>query len=46
MNEPEQPHGVQFTDVAFKNLRRYPSSDQRRNLARIEQLAESIPNVK
>ena len=49
MNEPEQPYKVQFTDVALKNLRRYPLSDQRRILTRIEQLAthpHRMPNVK
>jgi mRNA-degrading endonuclease RelE of RelBE toxin-antitoxin system len=42
-------YGVQFTDVALKNLRRYPKKDQRLVLARIEQLAadpQAMSNVK
>jgi mRNA interferase RelE/StbE len=50
MNEPRQrPYDVQLTDAALKNLRRYPAPDQRRILARIEQLAadpQTMPNVK
>lgn len=44
-----QPYEVQFTDVALKNLRRYPVADQSRILSRIEQLAvdpHNMPNVK
>ena len=47
---PAQPaYEVQFTDVALKNLRRYPKQDQRRILERIEELAadpHSMRNVK
>jgi mRNA interferase RelE/StbE len=42
-------YDVQFTDIALKNLRRYPQNDQRRILERIEQLAAdpiNMPNVK
>ena len=44
-----QKHTVQFTDTALKNLQRYPRNDQKRILARIEQLADDpaiMPNVK
>jgi len=44
-----QPYDVQFTDVAIENLQRYPKNDQKRIVARIEQLAAdplSMPNVK
>jgi len=47
--EINQPYHVQFTDVALKNLRRYPANDQRRILSRIEQLAQNpltTPHVK
>jgi mRNA interferase RelE/StbE len=47
-NSPK-PYKVQFTDMALKNLKRYPQNDQRRILARIEQLAEdplAMPHVK
>ncbi len=47
---PAQPvYEVQFTDVALKNLRRYPKQDQRRILDRIEELAadpHTMRNVK
>lgn len=42
-------YAVQFTDVALKNLKRYPKKDQRLILSRIEQLAEvpqAMSNVK
>jgi mRNA interferase RelE/StbE len=42
-------YDVQFTDVALKNLRRYPKKEQRLILSRIEQLAadpQAMPNVK
>lgn len=44
-----RPYEVQFTDVALKHLRSYPRNDQRRILARIEQLAEdplAMSNIK
>lgn len=40
---------VLFTDIALKNLQRYPKHDQRRILARIEELAanpRAMRNVK
>jgi len=43
------PYDVEFTDVALKNLGRYPKADQRRILERIDQLAAdplNMPNVK
>ncbi|HRQ38342.1 MAG TPA: type II toxin-antitoxin system RelE/ParE family toxin [Chloroflexota bacterium] len=49
MVNPPKPYKAQFTDVALKKLKRYPQNDQRRILARIEQLAEdplAMPNVK
>ena len=39
MSTAQPPYEVQFTDVALKNLRRYPRQDQRRILERIEELA-------
>jgi mRNA interferase RelE/StbE len=42
-------YAVEFTDVALKNLGRYPKADQRRVLERIDQLAAdplNMPNVK
>jgi mRNA interferase RelE/StbE len=44
-----EPYELHFTDIALKNLRRYPRNDQRLILARIEQLAanpQSMSNVK
>ncbi len=49
MAKRNEAYIVQFTDVALRNLRKYPSSDQRRILSRIEQLAVNpleMPNVK
>jgi mRNA interferase RelE/StbE len=43
------PYAVQLTETAIDNLRRYPRNDQRRIVARIEQLAEApyaMRNVK
>ena len=43
------PYDIQFTDVALKNLKRYPKSDQVRIVSRIEQLAanpDAMSNVK
>jgi len=40
---------VLFTEIALKNLKRYPQKDQQRILNKIEQLAEdpvNTPNVK
>jgi mRNA interferase RelE/StbE len=34
-----EPYTVQFTEIALKNLRRYPQNDQRRILERIKQMA-------
>jgi mRNA interferase RelE/StbE len=34
-----EPYEVEFTEEALNNLRRYPQNDQRRILARINQLA-------
>jgi mRNA interferase RelE/StbE len=42
-------YDVQFTDVALKNLKRYPKKDQRLILGRIEQLAvdpQAMSNIK
>lgn len=49
MSTADPPYEVQFTDVALKNLRRYPNQDQRRILERIEELAanpQAMRNVK
>lgn len=47
MNKP--PYRVEFTEVALKNLARYPKADQQQILERIEKLAAdptAMPNVK
>ncbi len=43
------PYTIRFTDVAVKNIQRFPKPDRRRILHRIEQLAvdpQTMPNVK
>ena len=39
MENEKSPYAVQFSENAFKSLRRYPREDQRRILVRIEELA-------
>jgi mRNA interferase RelE/StbE len=39
MDDEKRVYKVQFSETALKNLRRYPRDDQRRILARIEELA-------
>jgi len=49
MSLAQPAYEIQFTDVALKNLGRYPKQDQRRILERIEELAtdpHAMRNVK
>ena len=49
MSEESNPYDVVFTDVALKNLSRYPKKNQQLILTRIEKLATDpliMPNVK
>lgn len=35
------PYEVQFTEIALKNLQKYPANDRRRIIERIEKMAEN-----
>lgn len=49
MEQERSSYDIEFTDVALKNLRKYPRNDQSRILTQIENLAKdphTMPNVK
>ena len=49
MIKDEPPYLVKFTDIAVKSLQRFPKNDQKRIVAKVEQLAAAplhMPNVK
>ncbi|MBI1297254.1 type II toxin-antitoxin system RelE/ParE family toxin [bacterium] len=49
MSEDEPPYSIAFTDTAAKSLQRFPKNDQKRIVAKIEQLASAplqMVNVK